>query len=185
MDQSIDNASVFIQTNILDTYNVFEASRKSRIKTIIHVPTDEVYVSLPEGSADENYPLLPNSTYAASKSASELLARSYFVTHGLDVRTIHCFNNYSKYQFPEKVTPVFIHKIVSEQNLPIYGDVSNIREWIHVADHSFGIQFALENGTSGGIYNIGSGIHLSNSELVRQIIRILGCENQKKVCPRS
>jgi dTDP-glucose 4,6-dehydratase len=180
VDRSIFDASAFIQTNVLGTYNVLEASRKNSIKTFIHVSTDEVYGSLQEGSADENFPLLPNSPYAASKAASDLLARSYFVTHGLDVRTTRCCNNYGKYQFPEKVIPVFIHKIVSGQKLPIYGDGSHVREWIHVNDHSFGIQFALENGSPGEIYNIGSGFHLSNNELAEQIIGILGRENQIK-----
>ena len=106
--------------------------------------------------------------------------RSYFVTHGLDVRTTRCCNNYGKYQFPEKVIPVFIHKIISGQKLPIYGDGSNVREWIHVNDHSFGIQFALENGAPGEIYNIGSGFHLSNNELAEYIIGILDRENHTK-----
>ena len=180
VDRSIFDASAFIQTNVLGTYNVLEASRKNGIKTFIHVSTDEVYGSLQEGSADENFPLLPNSPYAASKAASDLLVRSYFVTHGLDVRTTRCCNNYGKYQFPEKVIPVFIHKIVSGQKLPIYGDGSHVREWIHVNDHSFGIQFVLENGSPGEIYNIGSGFHLSNNELAEQIIGILGRENQIK-----
>ena len=180
VDRSIDDAAVFVQTNVLGTFNVLEASRRSKIKTVIHVSTDEVYGSLAEGSADETYPLLPNSPYAASKAASDLLARSYFVTHKLDVRTTRCCNNYGKYQFPEKVIPVFVKKLLSGENLPIYGDGTNVREWIHVSDHARGIQLALEKGMPGETYNIGTNSSLSNNELAEQIMRILGYENQKK-----
>ena len=180
VDRSIDDASAFVQTNVLGTFNVLEASRKTKVKTVIHVSTDEVYGSLKEGSADETYPLLPNSPYAASKAASDLLARSYFVTHGLDVRTTRCCNNYGKYQFPEKVIPVFVKKLLSGENLPIYGDGTNVREWIHVSDHARGIQLALEKGMPGETYNIGTNSSLSNNELAEQIMRILGYENQKK-----
>ena len=140
VDRSIDDASVFVQTNVLGTFNVLEASRKTKIKTVVHVSTDEVYGSLAEGSADEVYPLDPNSPYASSKAASDLLARSYFVTHGLDVRITRCCNNYGIYQFPEKVIPVFVKKLVAGEKLPIYGDGKNVREWIHVSDHARAIQ---------------------------------------------
>jgi dTDP-glucose 4,6-dehydratase len=180
VDRSIDDASVFVQTNVLGTFNVLEASRKSKVKTMIHVSTDEVYGSLPEGSADEDYPLEPNSPYAASKAASDLLARSYFITHGLDVRTTRCCNNYGRYQYPEKVIPVFIAKLISGEKLPIYGDGKNVREWIHVSDHARGIQTVLERGTPGEIYNIGTGSHLSNNDLASEIIDVLGLNEDMK-----
>jgi dTDP-glucose 4,6-dehydratase len=174
VDRSIDDATIFIQTNVLGTFNVLEASRKTQIKTVMHVSTDEVYGSLTEGSADETYPLLPNSPYAASKAASDLLARSYFITHGLDVRTTRCCNNYGKYQFPEKAIPVFVRKLISGEKIPIYGDGKNIREWIHVLDHARGVQIALEKGTPGEIYNIGTSSNLSNNELARKIAEYIG-----------
>ncbi len=180
VDRSISDASAFVQTNVLGTFNVLEASRKSGVKTMIHVSTDEVYGSLPEGSADENYPLEPNSPYAASKAASDLLARSYFVTHGLDVRTTRCCNNYGKYQFPEKVIPVFVNKLNSGERLPIYGDGKNVREWIHVSDHAHGIQTVLEKGKAGEIYNIGTGSHLSNNDLATKIISLMGLKDSMK-----
>ena len=184
VDRSINDASVFVQTNVLGTFNVLEASRKLRIKTVIHVSTDEVYGSLIEGSADENYPLNPNSPYAASKAASDLLARSYFVTHGLDVRTTRCCNNYGKYQFPEKVIPVFVNKLNSGERLPIYGDGRNVREWIHVSDHAHGIQTVLEKGKPGDVYNIGTGSHLSNNDLASEIIRVMSLgDNMKSYVP--
>jgi dTDP-glucose 4,6-dehydratase len=174
VDRSIDDAAVFIQTNVLGTFNVLEASHKTKIKTVIHVSTDEVYGSLMEGCADETYPLLPNSPYAASKAGSDLLARSYFVTHGLDVRVTRCCNNYGKYQFPEKVIPVFVRKLISGEQLPVYGDGKNVREWIHVSDHARGIQLALEEGIPGEIYNIGTSSNLSNNELAHKIAESMG-----------
>jgi dTDP-glucose 4,6-dehydratase len=180
VDRSIEDASAFVQTNVLGTFNVLEVSRKVGIKTIIHVSTDEVYGSLPEGTADENYPLGPNSPYAASKAASDLLARSYFVTHGLDVRTTRCCNNYGKYQFPEKVIPVFINKLRAGEKLPIYGVGKNIREWIHVSDHARGIQAVLEKGKQGEIYNIGTDSHLSNNDLASEIINLMGLNEDMK-----
>ena len=180
VDRSIDDASAFVQTNILGTFNVLEASRKIGIKTVIQVSTDEVYGSLSQGSADERFQLQPNSPYAASKAASDLLARSYFVTHGLDVRTTRCCNNYGKHQYPEKVIPFFIKKIKSGEKLPIYGDGKNVREWIHVSDHVRGIQTVLEKGFSGEIYNIGTGYHLSNNDLASEIINLMGVNESIK-----
>jgi dTDP-glucose 4,6-dehydratase len=180
VDRSINDASVFVHTNVLGTFNVLEASRQSGIKTLIHVSTDEVYGSLPKGSADESYSLTPNSPYAASKAASDLLARSYFVTYGLDVRTTRCCNNYGKYQFPEKVIPVFIKKLSSGEKLPIYGDGKNVREWIHVSDHVRGIQTVLKKGKAGEVYNIGSGVHLSNNDLASKMIEVMGLSENLK-----
>jgi dTDP-glucose 4,6-dehydratase len=180
VDRSIDNASAFVQTNVLGTFNILEAIRKTGIKTMIHVSTDEVYGSLSTSSAEETYPLKPNSPYAASKAASDLLARSYFMTHGLDVRTTRCCNNYGKHQFPEKVIPVFINKLNFGEKLPIYGDGENSREWIHVSDHARGIQTVLEKGHPGEIYNIGTGSHLSNNDLASEIISSMGMQQDMK-----
>ncbi len=180
VDRSIDDASAFVQTNVLGTFNVLEASRRVGIKTVVHVSTDEVYGSLREGSAGETFPLEPNSPYAASKAASDLLARSYFVTHGLDVRTTRCCNNYGKYQYPEKVIPVFINKLKSGQKLPIYGDGYNVREWIHVSDHVRGIQLVLQRGKAGEVYNVGTGTHLTNNDLASAILLEFGLKNDMK-----
>jgi dTDP-glucose 4,6-dehydratase len=180
VDRSIDDASVFVETNVLGTFRVLEAGRKVGIRTVIHVSTDEVYGSIIEGAADETFPLEPNSPYAASKAASDLLARSYFVTHGLDVRTTRCCNNYGKHQYPEKVIPVFINKLRSGQKLPIYGDGQNVREWIHVNDHAKGIQTVLEKGMPGEIYNIGTGSHLSNDALASEMIKVMGSDERMK-----
>ena len=180
VDRSINDASAFVYSNVLGTFNVLEASRKLQVKTVIHVSTDEVYGSLTEGSADENHALAPNSPYAASKAASDLLARSYFITHSLDVRTTRCCNNYGKNQFPEKVIPVFISKLYVGEKLPIYGDGSNIREWIHVSDHVRGIQTVLEKGNPGEIYNIGTGYYLYINDLASEIIALMELDENMK-----
>jgi len=164
------NGSEFVHTNVLGTFNVLEASRRKGIKTVIHVSTDEVYGSLPEGPADENFPLMPNSPYAASKASSDLIARSFFMTYNLDVRITRCCNNYGKYQFPEKVIPVFVKALIKGKKLPIYGDGSNVREWIHVSDHALGLQVVLEHGRPGETYNIGSGLHLANNEIADSVM---------------
>jgi dTDP-glucose 4,6-dehydratase len=174
VDRSINDASAFVQTNVLGTFNVLEASRKSGIKTVIHVSTDEVYGSLPESSALESDPLLPNSPYAASKAAADLLARSYFITHGIDVRTTRCCNNYGKNQYPEKLVPLILSKIKKREPLPIYGSGENIREWIHVSDHCKAIHLILNQGKAGEIYNIGSGVALMNLELVEILLELTG-----------
>ena len=180
VDRSIKNGSEFVHTNVLGTYNVLEASRRKGIKTVIHVSTDEVYGSLPKGSAEENFPLLPNSPYAASKASSDLIARSFFMTYNLDVRITRCCNNYGKYQFPEKVIPVFVKALVNGQKLPIYGDGSNVREWIHVSDHVLGLQVVLEQGRSGETYNIGSGLHLTNNEIAHSVMSAMNINDDLK-----
>ena len=120
VDRSINSAYPFIETNVLGTLNVLESARETGIQTIIHISTDEVYGSLENGSADESYPLLPNSPYAASKAASDLVTRSFFQTFGLDIRVTRCSNNYGKYQHPEKFIPVVINSILNQSKIPIY-----------------------------------------------------------------
>ncbi len=173
VDRSIQDSGIFVQTNVMGTYNLLETARLLDIKSFIHISTDEVYGSLESGSATENSPLMPNSPYAASKASSDLLARSYFVTHGMDVRITRCSNNYGPRQFPEKVIPVLTYAGLRKTKMPIYGNGLNVREWIHVKDHCRGVQLVLEAGSAGNTYNIGSGVHLSNIELAREISAIL------------
>jgi dTDP-glucose 4,6-dehydratase len=177
VDRSIENGSAFVTSNVLGTFNVLEASRKAGVKTIIHVSTDEVYGSIPEGCANEKHPLLPNSPYSASKAASDLMVRSYFKTHGLDVRTTRSCNNFGRYQHPEKLIPVIIEKLASKNKVPVYGDGSNIREWIHVKDNCRAIQLALEKGWPGAVYNIGTGYRVSNLDLFQEISARMGAES--------
>jgi dTDP-glucose 4,6-dehydratase len=153
---------------------MLQASLNSNIKQFLHVSTDEVYGSISEGSWDEQEPLLPNSPYAASKASSDLIARSFFVTHGLDVRITRCSNNFGIYQYPEKVMPLFITNLMEGKKVPLYGDGLNVRDWLHVDDHCRGIQLVIDKGRAGQIYNIGGGTELSNIDLTMMIINAMG-----------
>jgi dTDP-glucose 4,6-dehydratase len=171
VDRSIDNPSIFIETNVLGTYTVLEVAKRNKVKRVIQISTDEVYGSIESGSWDENSPLQPNSPYSASKASADLLARSYVNTYGLDVIVTRCCNNYGPYQHSEKLIPLLITKILNGENLPIYGEGKNIREWIHVSDHARAIALLAVQGISGEIYNIGSSEELSNLELASIILK--------------
>ncbi len=170
VDRSIFDSSLFVKTNVLGTHVLLESARINKIKRFIQISTDEVYGSIKEGSWDESQPLLPNSPYSASKAAADLLARSYFVTHGLNIGITRCSNNFGPRQDAEKLIPNFILKLARNEKVTIYGDGKNIRDWIHVQDHCDAIYFTLINGAPGEIYNIGGGIELSNLELTKKII---------------
>ena len=174
VDRSISGSAEFIRTNVLGTHSMLQASLNASIKQFLHVSTDEVYGSISEGSWDEQEPLLPNSPYAASKASSDLIARSFFVTHGLDVRITRCSNNFGIYQYPEKVMPLFITNLMEGKKVPLYGDGLNVRDWLHVDDHCRGIQLVIDKGRAGQIYNIGGGTELSNIDLTNMIIAAMG-----------
>jgi dTDP-glucose 4,6-dehydratase len=174
VDRSISDSTAFVETNLVGTHNVLGAFMFNNVKTLIHVSTDEVYGSLNSGSADEQSTLVPNSPYSASKAGSDLLVKSFFTTYGADIRITRCSNNFGRYQFPEKVIPVFVNALIKNKKAPIYGNGTNIREWLHVSDHCRAIQLVLEKGISGETYNIGSGFYLSNIDLAKNIIEILG-----------
>jgi dTDP-glucose 4,6-dehydratase len=178
VDRSITNAHEFIQTNVVGTQVLLDVALNANKRTrFIQISTDEVYGSILSGSWDETYPLEPNSPYAASKAAAELLVRAYVHTHGLDAVVTRSCNNYGKYQFPEKAIPYFIQKVIRGMKIPIYGDGSNIREWIHVLDHCRGIALAAYLGQKGEIYNIGSGYELTNLELAKMILSNMGVDS--------
>jgi len=170
VDRSIESSSVFVTTNVLGTQQMLEATMRHSIPTFIHVSTDEVYGSIAEGSWDENEPLLPNSPYAASKASSDLLARSYARTYGLDVRITRCSNNFGIYQYPEKVIPLFVTNLIDDLKVPLYGDGLNVRDWLHVDDHCRGIELVVQGGRSGEVYNIGGGTELTNRELTSLLL---------------
>jgi dTDP-glucose 4,6-dehydratase len=171
VDRSIESSSVFVTTNVLGTQQMLEGALRHGIKTFLHVSTDEVYGSITQGSWDEQEPLLPNSPYAASKASSDLLARSYARTYGLDVRITRCSNNFGTHQFPEKIIPLFVTNLIHGKKVPLYGDGLNIRDWLHVDDHCRGIQLVIEGGNPGEIYNIGGGTELTNRELTTLILK--------------
>lgn len=170
VDRSIDGSSQFIMTNVVGTHTLLEAARMTGLNKFVHVSTDEVYGTISEGSWDEECPLLPNSPYSASKASSDLLVRSYGKTHKMNVVTTRCSNNYGPYQFPEKVVPLFATNLMDGENVPLYGDGSNVRDWLHVDDHCNGIHRVLENGRAGEIYNIGGGTELTNKELTSLLL---------------
>ena len=174
VDRSIENSSEFIRTNVLGTQVLLDAAKNYKIKKFVQVSTDEVYGSILEGSWDENDPLLPNSPYSASKAAADLLVRSYFVTHGLNVNITRCSNNFGPKQDPEKLIPNFILKLSKSEKVTVYGDGLNVRDWLYVDDHCKGIYIALTEGLPGEIYNIGGGVELTNLDLTRMILRKMG-----------
>jgi dTDP-glucose 4,6-dehydratase len=154
---------------------LLEGARRHGVERFIQISTDEVYGSLDEtGSFREDTPLCPTSPYSASKAASDLLAQAYFKTYGLPAIITRCSNNYGPYQFPEKLIPVLITNAIEDRPLPVYGDGLNIREWIFADEHSRAVSIALERGTPGEVYNIGSGCEKTNLEVVRTVLKLLG-----------
>ena len=174
VDRSVNNAKVFIETNVLGTQVLLDQALTLNIPRFIHVSTDEVYGSIDEGSWDETEPLLPNSPYSASKASSDLLVRSYHVTHGLNTSITRCSNNYGPHHFPEKLIPLFVTNLLDGLKVPLYGDGENVRDWLHVDDHCRGIAKVLLNGRAGEIYNIGGGTELTNRELTQFLLAATG-----------
>lgn len=174
VDRSIVGSRDFVLTNVLGTQTLLDAARIGGVKVFVQISTDEVYGSITKGSWPETNPLLPNSPYAALKAAADLISRSYFKTHGLDVRITRCSNNYGPNQLPEKIIPLFVTNLINGLKLPVYGTGSNVRDWLHVDDHCRGIHAVLMGGRAGEVYNIGGGTELTNIELTRQILNLMG-----------
>lgn len=178
VDRSIKDAREFIRTNVFGTQVLLDAARKHNVRRFIQISTDEVYGSSLKGYFKENSPLMPNSPYAASKASADLLAHSYFVTHRLPVIIVRSSNNFGPYQYPEKIIPLFITNALQNKKLPLYADGGNIREWLYVIDNCDAINFVLNFGKIGEIYNIGGGRELRNIELTKKILKILGKSNK-------
>ncbi len=171
VDRSIEGAAAFVQTNIVGVQIILDAIKVlGREIRFLQVSTDEVYGSIENGSWDENYPLLPNSPYSASKASGELLAMAYHKTHGLDIVVTRCSNNFGPFHFPEKLIPLFITNLLEGKKVPVYGNGKNVRDWLHVDDHCRGIHSVLTNGKSGEVYNIGGGRELTNLEITHLIL---------------
>lgn len=174
VDRSILDAQLFLKTNVLGTQVLLQAALESNIRRFVHISTDEVYGSLPEGSATETYPLRPNSPYAASKAGADLLVRSYHVTHQLPAVITRSSNNFGPYQYPEKVIPLFITNALGNQPLPLYGDGLQVRDWLYVLDHCEALDLVLHGGHPGEIYNIGGTYSCPNLELTKMILELMG-----------
>ena len=173
VDRSINSSREFINSNIVGVENLLSFSRDFGVETFIQISTDEVYGSILSGESKEEDSLLPNSPYAASKAAADLVARSYVQTYGMDVRITRCVNNFGPFQNPEKFLPRAITNLLDGKKVPIYGSGENIREWIHVDDHGNAITEVLLNGKPGDVYNIGSGYRISNLELAIKLLDLM------------
>jgi len=175
VDRSIQDARAFVETNALGTQVILEACRRHRVPRIVQVSTDEVYGSLgPSGRFREDSSISPNSPYAASKAAGDLLVAAYVRTYGLPAIITRSSNNYGPYQFPEKAVPLFITNALAGEVLPLYGDGLQVREWLHVQDHCEALALILKNGVPGEIYNIGGNCERANIDVARYILKTLG-----------
>ncbi|MET9608685.1 dTDP-glucose 4,6-dehydratase [Streptomyces sp. NPDC006512] len=176
VDRSVDSAAEFVRTNVGGTQTLLDAALATGVRRVVHVSTDEVYGSIAEGAWTEEWPLLPNSPYAASKASSDLIARSYWKTHGLDVSITRCSNNYGPYQHPEKLIPLFVTNLLEGLQVPLYGDGRNVREWLHVDDHCRAIALVLEKGRAGEVYNIGGGNERTNAHITERLLALCGAD---------
>ena len=171
VDRSISRAAEFVMTNVVGTQTLLDAALRSGLERFVHVSTDEVYGSIATGSWDEECPVEPSSPYSASKASSDLLARAYHHTHGVPVCVTRGSNNYGPYQFPEKVVPLFLTRLMEGRTVPLYGEGTNVRDWLHVDDHCRGVHLVLTSGRPGEVYNIGGGTELSNRELTGLLLQ--------------
>ncbi len=173
VDRSIKDPTDFIRTNVFGTQVLLDAVRKFNIKRYIQISTDEVYGSIRKGKFDEFSPLRPNSPYAASKAAADLLVRSYCITYKLSTVIVRSSNNFGPYQYPEKVIPLFVTNLLEGKKVPVYATGRNEREWLYVMDNCEAIRHVLEYGRPGEIYNVGSGTILRNIGLTGEILKML------------
>jgi len=173
VDKSILDAGAFLQTNVIGTQILLDAALRHEVGRFLHVSTDEVYGSVAKGHSTEDDPLLPNSPYAASKAASDLLVRSYIVTHKLPAVVSRASNNFGPYQYPEKALPLLITNFLDDVPFPLYGDGRNVRDWLYVLDHARALDLILREGEIGGIYNVGGSYSSTNRELIDRVRRLM------------
>ncbi|MEV4473443.1 dTDP-glucose 4,6-dehydratase [Nonomuraea salmonea] len=175
VDRSIEGAAAFMRTNALGTQTLLQACLDAGVPKVVQVSTDEVYGSIDVGSWDESAPLRPRSPYAASKASGDLIAQAYAITHGLNVSITRCGNNYGPGQYPEKIIPLFVTRLLSGGTVPLYGDGGNVRDWVHVEDHCAGIRLVAEKGEPGEVYHIAGTAELTNKELTARLLEACGC----------
>ncbi len=175
VDRSIASGAEFVHSNVVGTFNLIESARSDLSKKLVLVSTDEVYGStLNDFEFEEDSKLDPSSAYSASKAAADLLGIANFKTFNQRIMISRCTNNYGPFQDPEKLIPVVIKAILQDDEIPVYGDGMNVREWIHISDHCNALRRILHDGKFGRVYNIGTGQRLSNLELIELIGRLLG-----------
>ena len=174
VDRSIVDPDTFVRTNCLGTNVMCDVARNVGVDRFLHISTDEVYGSIEDGSFVETDRLGPRSPYSSSKAGSDLIALSYEETYGLPVIVTRSSNNFGPYQFPEKVSPLFVTNLLDGKKVPLYGDGLNIRDWIYVMDNCAGVDVVLRKGVVGEIYNIGGGNETTNRELTEKVLSLLG-----------
>ncbi len=175
VDRSITGPEIFIETNVQGTLNLLQASKEANIQRFLQVSTDEVYGTLgKDGYFYETTPLAPNSPYSASKASADLLVRAYYETYKMPVLNTRCSNNYGPYQYPEKLIPFFISKLLRNEKVPVYGDGLNVRDWLYVYDHCSAIDTVLHKGRVGEVYNIGGHNEKTNLEITKIILEAMG-----------
>jgi dTDP-glucose 4,6-dehydratase len=174
VDRSIEGAGEFVRTNVLGVQTLLQACLEAEVPKVVQVSTDEVYGTIDIGSWDESAPVRPRSPYAASKAGGDLIAQAYATTYGLDVSITRCGNNYGPRQYPEKIIPLFVTRLLRGEKVPLYGDGGNVRDWIHVEDHCAGIRLVAEKGAPGEVYHIAGTAELTNKELTRRLLDACG-----------
>ena len=175
VDNSIKTPEIFIETNVQGTLNLLQASKELGIERFLQVSTDEVYGTLgTTGYFYETTPLAPNSPYSASKASADMLVRAYWETYKLPVLNTRCSNNYGPYQYPEKLIPFFISKLLKGEKVPVYGDGLTVRDWLYVYDHCEAIDVVLHKGKLGEVYNIGGHNEKTNIEITKLILDAMG-----------
>jgi len=179
VDRSIVDAGPFIESNIKGTQVLLDAARRCGIKKFIHISTDEVYGDIIKGKFREEYPLKPNSPYSASKAAADLLVKSYIRTYGLPAIIVRPCNNYGPWQYPEKLIPLSILRLLRGEKVPVYAKGQNVREWLYVEDCAAAILCILQKGKMGEVYNLGSGNERKNIKVVKLILKVMGAGDNR------
>lgn len=179
VDRSIENPTEFLKSNVIGTQVLLDAVKKHNHERYIQISTDEVYGDIENGFFTETSPLKPSSPYSVSKAASDMLCLAYKRTYNTPILISRCSNNYGPYQYPEKVIPFFIKKLLNGENVPVYGNGSNIRDWLHVMDHCRAIDIILHKGKIGEIYNVGAHEEHTNIEITKKMIEILGLSEDR------
>ncbi len=177
VDRSILNPDIFFQTNVMGTLNLLKASMKFKVRKFIHISTDEVYGELPLNSNEkftEDSPLKPNSPYSASKASSDMLVRAFVETYDFPAIIVRASNNYGPWQYPEKLIPLSVSKLISGEKVPVYGTGENVRTWLFVEDFTEAVSHIIEKGREGEIYNVGSSEEKKNLEVIKELLNILG-----------
>lgn len=182
VDRSIHGgAKEFVMTNTLGVQMILDAVKANQVEKFVNVSTDEVYGALgldEDRKFTEDTPIMPNMPYAAAKAGGDLMCNAYAVTHGVPVIVTHCSNNYGPYQFPEKLIPFFVFKLLNGEKVPVYGDGLHVRDWIHVRDHAKALDILLQKGVAGEVYNIGVDNERTNMDITKMILDIMGHDEE-------